>query len=59
MLYQFCHTGGTKAASVTITTDNSWKTYWTIGNVVLGVAIAATAVVCFVLPYTKKKETKA
>ncbi len=58
MLYQFCHTGGTDAASVTITTDDSWKTLWTIGNVVLISAMAATAVVCFVLPYTKKKETK-
>ena len=58
MLYQFCHTGGTKAINVTITADQSWKTYKTIGNVVLGVAAAATAVVCFVLPYTGKKTKK-
>ena len=58
MLYQFCHTGGTKAINVTITADQSWKTYKTIGNVVLGVAAAATAVVCFALPYTGKKTKK-
>ena len=56
MLYQFCHTGGTDAANVTITVDETWKTYWTIGNVVLISAMAATAVFCFVLPYTKKKK---
>ena len=43
---------------MTITADQSWKTYKTIGNVVLGVAAAATAVVCFVLPYTGQKTKK-
>lgn len=56
MLYQFCHTGGTEAASITIVRDESWKTWWTVGNVVLGAGIAATAVICFVLPNGKKKK---
>jgi beta-glucosidase len=57
MLYQFCHTGGTDAASVTTNQDSSWKTYWVAANVVLGAAVVLTAVVCFVLPAVKKKET--
>ena len=56
MLYQFCHTGGTEAASITIIRDESWKIWWTVGNVVLGAGIAATAVICFVLPNGKKKK---
>lgn len=56
MLYQFTHTGGTEAVSFSVSQDESWKTWWTIGNVVLGVGIAATAVICFVLPNTKKKK---
>jgi len=58
MLYQFCHTGGTDAASVTLTSSNTMGTIQTALNVVLGVAAAATAVICFVLPYTKKKEAE-
>ena len=56
MLYQFCHTGGTEAASITIIRDESWKIWWTVGNVVLGAGIAATAVIFFVLPNGKKKK---
>lgn len=56
MLYQFCHTGGTDAASVSVTRDESWKNYWIAANVVLGLGIAITAVVCFILPIFKKQD---
>lgn len=56
MLYQFCHTGGTKALNVSIEVDDSWKNLWTAGNVVIIGGIVATSVFCFVLPYTKKKK---
>ena len=59
MLYQFCHTGGTNASSFTVTADNSWRTWQTVANVVLGAGVAVTAVVCFVLPYVKKKDQTA
>lgn len=59
MLYQFCHTGGTDASGFSVTADNSWRTWQIAGNVVLGVGIAATAVVCFILPYVKKKDQTA
>ncbi len=56
MLYQYCHTGGTSASSVTVTKDESWKNFWIAGNVILGAGIVATAIVCFVLPAVNKKK---
>ena len=58
MLYQFCHTGGTNAADVTITVDTSWHAYWIAGNVALVGAMLITAFVCFVQPNMKKKENQ-
>ena len=58
MLYQFCHTGGTNAADVTITVDTSWHAYWIAGNVALVGAMLITAFICFVQPNMKKKENQ-
>ncbi|MCD7761080.1 MAG: hypothetical protein LUH16_04805, partial [Clostridiales bacterium] len=56
MLYQYCHTGGTSASSVTVTKDESWKNFWIAGNVILGAGILVTAIACFVLPAVNKKK---
>ncbi len=55
MLYQYTHTGGTDAASVTITRDNTLQTVQTVANVVLALLIVAAAV-WMLLPFFRKKK---